>query len=101
MLGSGICGARGLDANVPLAANGGRHGTHTGGLAMEHTPATHDVFNQTPPLADYNLFASDRALQEAIRREGAGAATSDLVSAGAALGTAANFEDARLANRYP
>jgi putative acyl-CoA dehydrogenase len=65
---------------------------------MEHTFATHAVFNQTPPLADYNLFTTDPALQEAVQREGAGAAAPDLVSAGSALGTAANFEHARLAN---
>jgi putative acyl-CoA dehydrogenase len=74
--------------------------------AMEHTVArhgvaTHAVLNQTPPLADYNLFTTDLALQEAVRREGAGAAVADLASAGSALGTAANFEAARLANRYP
>jgi putative acyl-CoA dehydrogenase len=68
---------------------------------MEHTFATHAVFNQTPPLAEYNLFTSDPALQEAVRREGVDAATPDLVSAGAALGVAENFEHGRLANRYP
>src|SRR5258707_8338584 len=68
---------------------------------MEHTLATHTVFNQTPPLAEYNLFASDAALQEAVRREGAGAAVPELADAGAALGTEANFEHARLANRNP
>jgi putative acyl-CoA dehydrogenase len=68
---------------------------------MEKTFATHAVFNQTPPLAEYNLFITDPALQEAVRREGAAAATPDLAGAGAAIGTAANFEQARLANRYP
>ncbi len=33
--------------------------------------ATHTVFNQPPPLEDYNIFTSDRALVEALRREGA------------------------------
>ena len=33
--------------------------------------ATHEVTNQTPPLTDYNLFASDRVLSEGIDREGA------------------------------
>ncbi|HEV7612503.1 MAG TPA: isovaleryl-CoA dehydrogenase [Steroidobacteraceae bacterium] len=60
---------------------------------------THSVFNQTPPLSEYNVFATDFALQEAVAREGAGAAVPDLVSAGATLGTAAILEDARLANR--
>jgi putative acyl-CoA dehydrogenase len=66
---------------------------------MEHPFATHTVFNQTPPLADYNLFTTDPALQEAVQREGADAAAPDLASAGSALGTAANVEHARLANR--
>ena len=60
---------------------------------------THSVFNQTPPLSEYNVFATDFALQEAVAREGAGAAVPDLVNAGAALGSAAIFEHARLANR--
>jgi putative acyl-CoA dehydrogenase len=33
--------------------------------------ATHEVANQPPPLVDVNLFASDRVLVEAVRREGA------------------------------
>jgi putative acyl-CoA dehydrogenase len=37
---------------------------------VEHE--THAVFNQTPPLEDYDVFASDRPLVEALRREGAG-----------------------------
>jgi putative acyl-CoA dehydrogenase len=57
--------------------------------------------NQTPPLADYNLFDTDLALQEAVRREGAAGGRSDLECAGAALGSAANFDHARLANRHP
>jgi len=67
---------------------------------MQHGAATHEIFNQTPPLADYNLFTSDTALREAVEREGAAAAAADLIQAGAALGTAANFEHARLANRH-
>ena len=66
---------------------------------MEHSSATHTVFNQTPPLEDYNLFTTDAALQESARREGAAAADAELAAAGSALGTAANFEHARLANR--
>jgi len=47
---------------------------------MEHTQATHTVFNQTPPLMDYNLYDTDVALQEAVQREGAGASAADLRS---------------------
>ena len=58
------------------------------------------VYNQTPPLADYNIFATDVALQDALQREGASAAGPQLADAGAELGCAASFEHARLANRY-
>jgi putative acyl-CoA dehydrogenase len=58
-----------------------------------------DAINQTPALTDYNLFTTDLALQEAVRR--AGAATEELTRAGAVIGTAAMFEHARLANRNP
>jgi putative acyl-CoA dehydrogenase len=33
--------------------------------------STHEVFNQPPPLEDYNPFDADRPLVEALRREGA------------------------------
>ena len=68
---------------------------------MEHTLATHTVFNQTPPLKDYNLFTTDLGLQEAVQREGGGTAVLELAGAGAVLGTEVNFEHARLANRNP
>jgi putative acyl-CoA dehydrogenase len=68
---------------------------------VQYPGATHAVFNQTPPLADYNLFTTDAALQEAVRREGAAAAAPSLSQTGAALGTAASFEDGRRANRHP
>src|SRR5215218_177862 len=34
--------------------------------------ATHEVSNQAPPLAPYNVFETDTALREAVDREGAG-----------------------------
>ena len=34
--------------------------------------ATHEVSNQSPPLAGYNVFEQDRPLVEALEREGAG-----------------------------
>ena len=67
---------------------------------MDHGTATHSVFNQTPPLTDYNLFTSDAPLQEAVQREGAARASSDLREAGAELGTCTLYEHARLANRF-
>src|ERR1700730_12070713 len=67
---------------------------------MEHSSSTHSIFNQTPPLAEYNLFASDKALKEALQREGAGWAAPELFDSGRELGTYTNFEHARLANRF-
>jgi putative acyl-CoA dehydrogenase len=57
--------------------------------------------NQTPPLGDYNLFTTDAALAQAVRREGAASHLDQLALDGAAIGSAANFEHGRLANRNP
>ena len=66
---------------------------------MQHSLGTHTIFNQTPPLTDYNLFLRDTALQEAVQREGADWACTDLKQAGGELGTGALLDHARLANR--
>jgi putative acyl-CoA dehydrogenase len=63
--------------------------------------ATHEVLNQPPPLSDYNLFASDRALAAAIRREGAGWAAEELDALGARLGNAETIEWGVQANANP
>jgi putative acyl-CoA dehydrogenase len=62
---------------------------------------THEVANQPPPLADVNLYTADRALTEAVRREGAGWAEADLASLGGRLGQAEVFEWGVQANRHP
>jgi len=49
---------------------------------------TDEVANQPPPLVDYDLFATDRALGEAVRREGADWATPSLAAFGRRVGTA-------------
>jgi putative acyl-CoA dehydrogenase len=67
---------------------------------MEHGSATHAVFNQTPPLEDYDLYGTDPALQDAVRREGAAAAAAELTAAGTELGRADLRQHAQLANRY-
>jgi putative acyl-CoA dehydrogenase len=43
-------------------------------MATLERPAsgTHEVANQPPPLVDYNVYAADRVLVEAVKREGAG-----------------------------
>ena len=50
--------------------------------------ATHTVLNQSPPLEGYNVAASDRALMEALRREGAAWAEERVAAFGAVAGRA-------------
>jgi putative acyl-CoA dehydrogenase len=49
--------------------------------------STHDVLNQPPPLIDYNLFTADRALVEALRREGGAWAEEQVSAFGRLMGT--------------
>jgi hypothetical protein len=51
-----------------------------------------ESLNQPPPLADYNLFATDRVLREAVTREGAGWACAELEEYGCKAGTAEAIE---------
>ncbi len=48
--------------------------------------ATHEVFNQPPPLEDINLYTSDRALVEAVKREGGAWGAARLEAYGALAG---------------
>src|SRR5262245_1520545 len=57
-------------------------------------------FNQSPPFVHVNLFTSDTALQEAVRREGAASAYEDLSTFGALAGSAGSLELGRLANEH-
>lgn len=63
--------------------------------------ATHEVFNQAPPLEDINLYARNLALQEGLAREGAGHAHEWMTARGAELGSAAMIRQAADANKYP
>src|SRR5579864_8325019 len=62
---------------------------------------THEVFNQPVELAGFNLFASDAALVEAVKREGAEWAAEGLDKFGARAGSAEFLELGALANRNP
>jgi putative acyl-CoA dehydrogenase len=61
---------------------------------------THEVFNQSPPFEDVNLFTSDAALMEAVAREGADWARDGLIRLGREAGSAHVLELGRLANEY-
>jgi putative acyl-CoA dehydrogenase len=59
---------------------------------------THDVFNQSPPFEDVNLFVADRPLSEAVAANGVGAEAGALSDFGRHWGRAEMFELARIAN---
>ncbi|MFF8599863.1 acyl-CoA dehydrogenase family protein [Streptomyces sp. NPDC015232] len=66
---------------------------------------THTVTNQAPPLVEYDLFATDRALAEAVARhlppEAAEEARAELSAFGVSAGSAQAQEWGRLANEHP
>ncbi len=62
---------------------------------------THDVFNQSPPYVDVNLYGSDRPLQDAVAANGAKGEAAALSAFGKRWGAAEMFEQARLANENP
>ncbi|MPZ56739.1 MAG: DNA alkylation response protein [Rhizobiales bacterium] len=60
---------------------------------------THEVFNQSPPYADVDLFASDRPLQDTVAAFGGGDGAA-LSAFGQRWGAGVMLEEARLANSY-
>ena len=62
--------------------------------------ATHEVFNQVPPLEGHDT-AQDPALLEGLGREGAGWAEDELHELGRLAGSAEAQDWGRLAERYP
>jgi putative acyl-CoA dehydrogenase len=59
------------------------------------------VFNQPPPLENYNLFDSDQALKEAVRREGGGWIEPEAHKLGELLGRPEIINLGVQANRFP
>src|SRR5690348_4939609 len=60
--------------------------------------ATHDVFNQSPPFEDIDLFAVDAPLKEAVAAFGDGSAQAELSGFGRHWGSAAMAARGRAAN---
>lgn len=60
-----------------------------------------DVFNQPPPLENYNLFEHDQPLREALAREGGAWAEAEVNAFGGLMGQAEILRLGELANRYP
>ena len=61
---------------------------------------THEVLNQPPPLVDYNLYDTDRALVEGLAREGGGWAEDGVRGYGEILGRAETIDLGFAANRF-
>ncbi|RQO81297.1 acyl-CoA dehydrogenase family protein [Acidovorax sp. FJL06] len=62
--------------------------------------ATHEVFNQSTPWADVNLFTTNQPLQDALRLHAPGLPLAGLVALGAEMGSAEMQSHARLANTH-
>lgn len=62
--------------------------------------ATHEVTNQPPPLAGYDVFTSDAALEDAVIRYDAGWATQDLNRLGKLAGSVDAQGWGEEANKY-
>jgi putative acyl-CoA dehydrogenase len=60
--------------------------------------ATHEVFNQSPPFEDVDLFTLDQPLQEAVAANAGASAGQELSEFGRHWGSAAMAERGRLAN---
>jgi len=72
-------------------------------MATVERPAfgTHEVANQPPPLTDYNVFAADRVLGEAVKREGADWAEARISAVGEIAGSERIQALGALANENP
>ncbi|RZN24071.1 isovaleryl-CoA dehydrogenase [Bradyrhizobium sp. Leo121] len=60
--------------------------------------STHEVFNQSPPFEDVDLFTLDKPLVEAVAANGGGSAQGELAQFGEQWGSAAMAERGRIAN---
>ena len=62
------------------------------------TFSTHEVFNQSPPFEDIDLYTVDRPLMDAVSANGGASAQSELSEFGKHWGSAAMAERGRIAN---
>lgn len=75
------------------------HNTHKD-TGRDVLAVTHEVFNQTPPLENYNPYDGDPALQAAVRREGAAWAEDSIRAHAERCGSAEVIEWGFLANEF-
>ena len=62
---------------------------------------THEIFNQSPPYEDIDLFSTDAPLVDAVKANGDGGETAALSAFGRQWGTAEMFALGRRANENP
>src|SRR3989440_11778338 len=65
---------------------------------VQATFATHEVFNQSPPFEDVDLFTLDKPLMEAVVANGGASASKELSEFGQHWGSAAMAARGRIAN---
>jgi putative acyl-CoA dehydrogenase len=70
-------------------------------MAIRSRFDTHEVFNQSPPYENVDLYTSDRPLQDAVKANGAAQEAAALADFGRHWGTADMFALARSANENP
>jgi putative acyl-CoA dehydrogenase len=70
-------------------------------MAIRSRFDTHEVFNQSPPYQNVDLFLSDLPLVEAVKANGGSGEAAALSAFGKALATAERFTLARQANENP
>ncbi|NNE22378.1 MAG: DNA alkylation response protein [Rhizobiales bacterium] len=70
-------------------------------MASAETGLTHEVFNQSTPFENFNLFTSDTILQSVIAQEGGDPSSNRLTELGAVAGSADAAAMARQANENP
>jgi putative acyl-CoA dehydrogenase len=70
-------------------------------MAIRSRFDTHEVFNQSPPYENVDLFSSNLPLQDAIKANGAVGVANSLAAFGRHWGTAAQFALGRQANENP
>ena len=83
----------GSHLTLPVDAGAARYNNrdpvfHSSRFAMSLSDRfqTHVVYNQPAPLADYDAFATDPALQQALEREGGGWARAEVAAFGPVVG---------------
>jgi putative acyl-CoA dehydrogenase len=86
---------------VVVDAIGGGHRDEPGYAIIILMSATHEVFNQSTPLEDVNLYEIDLPLRQAVKREGGSWAEDRISALGRVCGSAEVLRQGAEANDFP